>query len=410
MCRCPGTRDVTRAATAPRSSTRRAPASGSAATPTGSATSPTSAARSRSSPSRAAPRQPVTTPATRAPSSWPAQNNTNNFTANTFDPATGTGGVSGTQPSTGGSVDWSTVQGAFVLNGRIWFGQGGKFFYTTWDGANGFGTPQNVDPYNDPYWDPVVNGSPPSGTTYTGKATDFYSELPSVTGMFYANRTIYYTLSGHKGLFSRAFSPDTAASSVANQVTGGIISPVKNTVVPDSGGVVDFSNAGGMFVANGSLWYATKADGKLHKAPWSGTGVTGASSVDASATGNWAGKAVFVSPVAPPVAPVASYTVSCPAATCFFDASASTAPGSTITSYAWDFGDGTTGTGVKPQHTYTAVGDYQVTLTVTSAQNLTNSVTHTASVTTLTSTGINFVAQANAAGGGDPTSVTVPSR
>ena len=79
--------------------------------------------------------------------------NSNNFTANTFDPTTGTGAVSGTQPSTGGSINWSTVQGAFVLNGRIWYGQGGKFYYMTWDGANGFGTPQLVDPYNDPYWD-----------------------------------------------------------------------------------------------------------------------------------------------------------------------------------------------------------------------------------------------------------------
>jgi PKD repeat protein len=336
-------------------------------------------------------------------------NGGNNFTANTFDPATGNGGISGVQPSTGGSVNWSTVQGAFVLNGRIWFGQGGKFFYMTWDGANGFGTPQNVDPYNDPYWDPVVNGSPPSGSTYTGKATDFYAELPNVTGMFYANRTIYYTLAGHKGLFSRAFSPDTAASSVANQVTGGIISPIKNTVVPDAGGIVDFSNASGMFVANGSLWFSNKLTGALNKAPWSGTAVTGASSVDSSATGNWAGKAVFVSPVAPPVAPVASYTFSCPAATCFFDGSASTAPGSSITSYAWDFGDSGTGTGVKPQHTYTAVGDYQVKLTVTSAQNLTNSVTKTVHVSTLTSTGINFVAQANSVSGGGNTSVTVPS-
>ena len=65
--------------------------------------------------------------------------------------------------------------------------------------------------------------------------------------------------------------------------------------------------------------------------------------------------------------------------------------------------------GSSRSHTYSAIGDYQVKLTVTSAQNLTNSVTHTAHVTTLTSTGINFVAQANAVGGGGSTSVTVPS-
>jgi len=54
------------------------------------------------------------------------------------------------------------------------------------------------------------------------------------------------------------------------------------------------------------------------------------------------------------VVPVASSTVSCPQETCTVDASGSTdtAPG-TVASYAWDFGDGTTGTGVSITHTYT---------------------------------------------------------
>ena len=59
----------------------------------------------------------------------------------------------------------------------------------------------------------------------------------------------------------------------------------------------------------------------------------------------------------PNVAPVASFTVNCPTATCTVDASGSTdtAPG-TIASYAWDFGDGATGTGVTTTHTYTTGG------------------------------------------------------
>jgi parallel beta-helix repeat protein len=47
-----------------------------------------------------------------------------------------------------------------------------------------------------------------------------------------------------------------------------------------------------------------------------------------------------------------------------FDATAS-APA--VTSYDWDFGDGNTGTGVTPQHTYSANGTYNVRLVVTNS-------------------------------------------
>ncbi len=70
-------------------------------------------------------------------------------------------------------------------------------------------------------------------------------------------------------------------------MTGGVISGVKETVV-SGGNPVDFSNASGMFVAGGFLWYATKSDGKLHKALWNGSTVTGAGTIDTLASGNWA--------------------------------------------------------------------------------------------------------------------------
>jgi len=48
-----------------------------------------------------------------------------------------------------------------------------------------------------------------------------------------------------------------------------------------------------------------------------------------------------------------------------FSASGSYDPESDALTYAWDFGDGTTGSGVSVAHEYTAEGSYSVTLTVT---------------------------------------------
>ncbi len=331
--------------------------------------------------------------------------NGNSFTANSFDPSTGAGGPT-SSPSTGGGIAWGSVTGGFVLNGRIWYATGGKFYYRTWDGANAFGAAQLVDPYNDPYWDKVQTGS---GQTYQATATSFYGELSRVTGMFYANRSIYYTLSGSKNLFKRAFSPDTRASSVANQVTGGVISPVETTVV-SGGNPVDFSNAGGMFVANGSLWYATKADGKLHKAPWNGSTVTGASTIDTSATGNWAAHAVFVSPTTVVNGPpTANFTASCTALSCTFDGSPSTAPGDSITSYSWNFGDSGTGSGKTTPHLYGAANTYNVTLTIQTANGNSANVTKPVTVSDVVSPGIAFVAQANTNGNSTSETVTVPA-
>jgi len=79
--------------------------------------------------------------------------------------------------------------------------------------------------------------------------------------------------------------------------------------------------------------------------------------------------------------PAASFTASPTGLTVAFNASASTAgpvAGSTIASYAWDFGDLTTGTGVTASRTYSAPGTYSVALTVTNSLGLTNTSTQSA--------------------------------
>lgn len=80
---------------------------------------------------------------------------------------------------------------------------------------------------------------------------------------------------------------------------------------------------------------------------------------------------------AQPGEPVADFTAQCSttAATCSFDASASKDPDGTIASYAWQFGDGANGEGVKPSHEYAKAGTYAVKLTVTDDAGRTGTVT-----------------------------------
>ena len=64
-----------------------------------------------------------------------------------------------------------------------------------------------------------------------------------------------------------------------------------------------------------------------------------------------------------------------------FQGGASTAPsGQTLTAYNWNFGDGTSGTGVSPTHTYSAAGTYNVSLTVTDSGGVTNLSATTAKI------------------------------
>jgi len=68
------------------------------------------------------------------------------------------------------------------------------------------------------------------------------------------------------------------------------------------------------------------------------------------------------------VLPVAEVNVSRNASankTIVFNASGSYDTDGTIASYQWDFGDGTTGSGVNPEHVYENPGTYNVTLVIT---------------------------------------------
>jgi PKD repeat protein len=63
-----------------------------------------------------------------------------------------------------------------------------------------------------------------------------------------------------------------------------------------------------------------------------------------------------------------------------FDGSGSSDPDGTIVSYGWDFGDGNTGNGPTPTHTYAADGTFNATLTVTDNAGVIDSAGTTATI------------------------------
>jgi PKD repeat protein len=76
----------------------------------------------------------------------------------------------------------------------------------------------------------------------------------------------------------------------------------------------------------------------------------------------------------PPVADAnGPYTGEAGVAVTTFDGSASSDPDGTIETYAWEFGDGNTGSGVTPTHTYAAANVYNVILTVTDNDGVSDS-------------------------------------
>jgi len=95
-----------------------------------------------------------------------------------------------------------------------------------------------------------------------------------------------------------------------------------------------------------------------------------------AATGNQAPMAVMA---AAPTSGLAPLTVS-------FDGSSSSDADGTIVSFAWNFGDGTTGFGMTVSHTYSTAGTYTARLTVTDNQSASNSTTRTIQVNPNTTT------------------------
>jgi alpha-tubulin suppressor-like RCC1 family protein len=103
----------------------------------------------------------------------------------------------------------------------------------------------------------------------------------------------------------------------------------------------------------------------------------------------------------PNLAPTAAFSSQVSSLTASFDASASSDPDGSIVSYAWTFGDGSTGTGAATTRSYTAPGTYTVTLTVTDDDGATDTATAavTAVITPSVAAGNNHTCRLDSGGG-----------
>ena len=263
------------------------------------------------------------------------------------------------------------MRGGFLLGDTLYYGfDDGAMYKRTFNGTS-VGAATKLDPYHDPLWMLVNNGS---GGTYDGSTSAFYTAIPNVTGMFYTNGRIYYTRTGASTLSWRAFNADS-----------GIVGAYEN----DASGGRSWTGTQGLFYAGGTVYRALASTGALLAYPMSNGVPTGAG-VPVGSGVDWRGRTLFVGdptgatpPPPPPPAenqpPTAAFTQSCTTLTCTFDARTSTDPEGAALTYGWDFGESAsadnTATGVTASHTYAAAGTYSVTLTVTDPDGLASTST-----------------------------------
>ena len=177
-----------------------------------------------------------------------------------------TGAPTGSPSAANSTMDWSTVRGAFLLNGTVYYGlSDGSLYKRTFDSTTGaLGTQRVVNLYDDPQ---------------DGRRIPF--AIANLTGMFYdtATHRIYYTVLGDARLFYRYFTPES-------EVVGA------QTFQAEANGV-SFASAAGLTLASGRILYGSSTDGALRSVPFAGGRVTGTPTVTSS-DGTWRYRAILV--------------------------------------------------------------------------------------------------------------------
>jgi PKD domain len=234
---------------------------------------------------------------------------------------------------------WSASRGSFLVDGTVYSGwSDGTFRARSFDGTT-FGAPTTINTF----------------------ASTFNADVPTITGMAYTTGRVYYTLAGDAHLYWRAFTPQ-------DQVVGALRYTVAGTVSS-----MNPARVKGMFISGSSLYFADATDGHLYTITLSGASVASPGTIIgavalADSSMDWRANGDFVWNGAPAthtnVPPHAVASATCAGNVCSFTGSGSTDPDGHVVSYAWSFGDSTTGSGATTSHAYSAAGPFTATLTV----------------------------------------------
>lgn len=179
-------------------------------------------------------------------------------------------GGSGTKDA--GGLDERTVRGAFLIGDTLWYGsENGKLYRRGFDGET-FGKAAAPNPYD---W-PFRQGE--GAKKFPGRPSEFYDRLPAVTGMFYTDGRLYYTLAGEPRLYYRDFAPSSAIIGAERQAVD---------TAPK------WASARGMFLSGGDLYYAS-ANGNLHRMGFENGRPVGGSHEVVEESTDWAARGLFL--------------------------------------------------------------------------------------------------------------------
>lgn len=171
----------------------------------------------------------------------------------------------------GGDEPWGQARGAFMVDGKVYYGQSdGTFHARTYDGTT-FGPDVQID----------LNPAKKFGDNLADHT--FMADLPNVTGMFYdrSNARLYYALAGQSRLYYRYFLPESEIVGAA-RMTG-----------PTAPAGADWSAVSGMFLTGGDLYFG-RSDGTLGKVAWSSGAPSGAVQTVATTGHDWRARSTFL--------------------------------------------------------------------------------------------------------------------